>query len=113
MQGKALHLIGNSGLIGVAAIIISIGSVLAPVGGEILWNVGKERASAILPLAFFGYLIAQFAVTEIGFFPVPVLGAGASPVIGWYLMAGLILARHLNDSKFGRTKVTEAQWTAN
>lgn len=35
------------------------------------------------------YLGAAFAVTFLGNFPVPVLGAGAGPVLGWYALAAL------------------------
>ncbi len=37
-----------------------------------------------LGLAFCLYLIAQIAITFAGHFPVPVMGAGAGPVLGWY-----------------------------
>lgn len=43
-----------------------------------------ERAR--LGIAYAGYLLATVLVTELGAFPVPVLGAGAGPVLGWYLM---------------------------
>ena len=35
------------------------------------------------------YFIAQLLVTTIGNFPVPLFGAGASSVLGWYLAIGL------------------------
>jgi hypothetical protein len=42
---------------------------------------------------FLTHLAAQIAVTELGNFPVPVIGAGASPILGWYIMAGLLMAQ--------------------
>ncbi len=50
--------------------------------------IKKER---ILSAAFGVYLLAEFIVTKIGSFPVPVIGAGASPVISYILLLGLIL----------------------
>lgn len=41
-------------------------------------------------LAFTLYLAAAVAVTFAGNFPVPILGAGAAPVLGWYAMVGLL-----------------------
>lgn len=35
------------------------------------------------------YLLASFVVTFVGSFPVPVFGAGAGPVIGWYALLGV------------------------
>jgi hypothetical protein len=49
----------------------------------------------VLSLSYFVYFLVSFAVTEIGNFPVPVIGAGAAPVIGWYLM--MALARETYD----------------
>jgi hypothetical protein len=38
-----------------------------------------------LAFAFLAYFICCFAVNQLGNFPVPVLGAGAGPVLGWFL----------------------------
>jgi len=46
----------------------------------------------ILGLAFGLYLAAQIAMTFAGNFPVPVMGAGAGPVLGWYAMLAALLA---------------------
>lgn len=47
------------------------------------------KGEKVLSIAFILYLIAQLIVTEFGNYPVPLLGAGGSAIIGWYLMLGL------------------------
>lgn len=61
--------------------------VLAAAFYPFAWFAVKgERA---LSVAFILYLITQLIVTELGNYPVPLLGAGGSAIIGWYLMLGL------------------------
>jgi hypothetical protein len=47
------------------------------------------KGERVLSIAFIFYLITQLIVTELGNYPVPLLGAGGSAIIGWYLMLGL------------------------
>lgn len=47
------------------------------------------KGERVLSIAFILYLIVQLIVTELGNYPVPLLGAGGSAIIGWYLMLGL------------------------
>ena len=44
----------------------------------------------ILSISFIVYLLASLVVTELGHFPVPVIGAGFSSVFGWFLMLSFI-----------------------
>lgn len=73
--------------------------VLALAGGW-MWTVVAALAitALVLPLAIaarghgpaawaaVAYLLATVAVTFLGAFPVPVIGAGAAPVLGWYAL---------------------------
>ncbi|MDP1604489.1 MAG: hypothetical protein Q8M03_14630 [Legionella sp.] len=52
--------------------------------------------NCILVLSFIVYFIAQLIVTVFGNYPVPIIGAGAAPVIGWYLILSLTLAENTN-----------------
>ena len=52
---------------------------------------GSERA---LSLAFVAYFITQLVVSQIGNYPVPLLGAGASAVVGWYIMLGFASSKN-------------------
>ncbi|MBY0471567.1 hypothetical protein K2X30_10410 [bacterium] len=75
---RILHLVVKQG--GVA--------VIGMIGGMICLFAPLLRSS-VLAVTFSTYLAAQFAVTEFGNYPVPVFGAGAASIIGWYLMARL------------------------
>lgn len=52
--------------------------------------VARGHASRTLALAFAVYLLASVAATFVGAYPVPVMGAGAGPVLGWYAMAAYL-----------------------
>ena len=73
------------GSIGILGLIAGITLVFLPF---ILLPLSQQTpvSAKSLGMAFLAYLFAQFAVTQIGHFPVPILGAGAAPVIGWFLM---------------------------
>ncbi len=43
-----------------------------------------------LSISFIVYLSSAFIITEFGHYPPPVMGAGASPVIGWFLMLSFV-----------------------
>lgn len=51
---------------------------------------GRAGAAGALALAFAVYLLASVAATFVGAYPVPVMGAGAGPVLGWYAMAAYL-----------------------
>jgi hypothetical protein len=84
---RILHLIVETGFLGVLAVILSILCLFAPLLFAQLKLI-KNRERAII---FTVYFILNFAVTEIGNFPVPVIGAGMGPVLGWYLLVALVL----------------------
>ena len=44
----------------------------------------RSPSSRLLAAMFATYTVAALVVTELGHFPVPVMGAGAGPVLGWY-----------------------------
>lgn len=43
-----------------------------------------------LSITFIVYLSTALVITEFGHYPVPVMGAGASPVVGWFLMLSFV-----------------------
>lgn len=47
-----------------------------------------------LSVTFIVYLATSFVVTELGNYPVPVMGSGASSVIGWFLMLSFVFRMH-------------------
>ncbi|AFE04317.1 hypothetical protein COCOR_01827 [Corallococcus coralloides DSM 2259] len=50
---------------------------------------GQEWA---LPASLVVYIAATLGVTTLGNFPVPVMGAGAGPILGWYAATGILAA---------------------
>ena len=82
-----LHLTARIGSLGVAGIALSIISLLTP----ILFTLKYQKVSShngVLAIAFIVYLVAAFCVTELGNYPVPIIGAGASSILGYYAIIG-------------------------
>ncbi len=71
--------------LGLAA-VLALALILLPMvtGGR----QGPE--SDVLPLSLGVYIAATLCVPLLGDFPVPVMGAGASPVLGWYMAVGML-----------------------
>lgn len=91
-----LHLAIRIGGFGAIGIVFTMVFLLAPM----LYTLHYQRINSdngILALAFIIYLIATFWVTELGNYPVPIIGAGASSVLGWYTMIGFVLPPQIND----------------
>lgn len=78
-----LVMIYDFGPIGYFGLFIVLAAAFYPFA----WFAVKGERS--LSVAFIVYLITQLIVTELGNYPVPLLGAGGSAIIGWYLMLGL------------------------
>ncbi|AKF82582.1 hypothetical protein MFUL124B02_28880 [Myxococcus fulvus 124B02] len=51
-----------------------------------------DDALVSLSASFVLYFAAAFAVTELGHFPVPVMGTGAGHILGWYSASGILAA---------------------
>lgn len=83
---RILHLLGSRGFLGTMAAVSLVLCLLTPI--VLVTLVFKKSGDQNWSLAFslFVYLLTCFVVTEFGFFPVPVIGAGIAPVIGYYLM---------------------------
>ncbi|MBC7538537.1 MAG: hypothetical protein H7281_06940 [Bacteriovorax sp.] len=81
---EILYMIRSLGLIGYFAILLTAVFSFYPFISMI------TKPGRALPIAFTIYLLSTFVVTEFGHYPVPLLGAGASPIIGWYLMLAFI-----------------------
>ena len=66
------------------ATVMAMALLLAPM------LVARGHASPALALGFTVYVLAAVAVTFFGNYPVPVMGAGAGPVLGWYSMVAYL-----------------------
>lgn len=81
---RILHLASAQGLPWLLAALLAVGCLLIPLVHGSVWLHRARSESAPVATALAVYFVATFAVTELGNFPVPVLGAGAGPVLGWY-----------------------------
>ncbi|MDD4974147.1 MAG: hypothetical protein PHY93_07330 [Bacteriovorax sp.] len=85
---EILYMIRSFGPIGYFAILVTAVFSFYPfvyISTKLRSNKENNQGQA-LTMAFIVYLLSTFVVTEFGHYPVPLLGAGAAPVIGWYLM---------------------------
>jgi hypothetical protein len=55
-------------------------------------SIRHDDALLSLSASFVLYFAAAFAVTELGHFPVPVMGTGAGHILGWYSASGILAA---------------------
>ncbi|MEZ4472757.1 MAG: hypothetical protein R3F60_18620 [bacterium] len=74
-----LGMIGAQGTPGVAAAAVAGGLLLLP----FVTQRGRGRLQALAPLL---YMAGAASASGAASFPVPVFGAGAGPVIGWYTL---------------------------
>jgi len=75
---QVFQLAFSGGLTNLLAVLVCAASLLIPFAANA--PAGRKK----LAFAFLAYFICCFAVTQLGNFPVPVLGAGAGPVLGWF-----------------------------
>lgn len=59
----------------------------------------SQRKNSTLAISFVSYLLVQFVVTDFRNFPVPVIGAGAAGVLGWYFIVGFAGIFHSAKSR--------------
>lgn len=86
---QILHLAYSQGPLQVTVAILSIVLLLAP----FVWLSLKSFSykGRVLAGSFFVWFLVSYLVTEYGNFPVPILGAGAAPVLGWFLATTLVV----------------------
>jgi len=75
--------------LGLAA-VLALALLLLPAARGVARTPGSDEG--VLASGLLVYLTATLAVTVLGNFPVPVMGAGAGPILGWYTATGLLVA---------------------
>ncbi|MFY2556262.1 hypothetical protein ACN469_01355 [Corallococcus terminator] len=80
---RILVLIAEQGALGVFAASCAVVGLLLP---GVLAVLSRDSRSARWGVAFVLYFVALLGATFFGNFPVPVIGAGAGPVLGWWAM---------------------------
>jgi cell division protein FtsW (lipid II flippase) len=89
-----LQLAITMGILGVFGIVLTIFLLIFPI-----FLAFKQQAKKIndddwvLAVAYMVYFLTQLLVTGLGNFPVPIIGAGAAPVLGWYLILGFLIIK--------------------
>ncbi|MGQ3889936.1 hypothetical protein ACQUW5_13000 [Legionella sp. CNM-1927-20] len=84
------------GILGILGIIVTLFLLIAPLILALKQQKKVDDADRILALAYMGYFLTQFIVTGLGNFPVPIIGAGAAPVLGWYIILGFLIVNKSN-----------------
>lgn len=88
---RILHLLAEAGVMGVLGMSAALMAIFVT-------PFRSPNASRDLKLAYFSFLAGSFIVTEVGNFPVPLIGAGAAPVLGWFLMMRFLsVSRHADE----------------
>ena len=85
---RILHLAGNQGIVSSSASALAIAFLFIP-----FVRILREKntpISFIFAASATVLLATSFLVTEMGNFPVPILGAGAAPVLGWFFSFTLL-----------------------
>lgn len=89
---EILLLAASSGPVWIALAFLAFVALLTPFA---LTSIEPTPRSAALGKAYLFYWVGAFAATFFGAFPVPVLGAGAGPVIGMYVALTACTLRRL------------------
>lgn len=87
---KILRLAYSQGALPIIATSIALLLLLSPFAWAFI--KGTDSKMRVLSLSYFVLFLISFAVTKVGNFPVPLIGAGAAPVIGWMLSMSLLYA---------------------
>ena len=80
---EIIYLISAFGPLGYLGIVIVSIFLFLPF---IFLSLKRIETVRVLSISFIVYLATAFVMTEFGHYPVPVMGAGFSSVIGWYMM---------------------------
>lgn len=81
------YLMASLGPIGLIAIVLISLLLFAPF---IFMSFKRIETVRVLSISFIVYLSASLVITEFGHYPVPVMGAGVSSVLGWFLMLSFV-----------------------
>lgn len=87
---RILHMAAAQGVLWLLASLVTLAALMLPAVHPAARFRSTRGEAALLAMSLAVYFAATVAVTELGNFPVPVVGAGAGPVLGWYSMLGLL-----------------------
>ena len=87
---RILHLAADQGVPWLLAALVALGGLFLPMVHAVAWSRSTRSEAAAMALSLGAYFGGALAATELGNFPVPVLGAGAGHVLGWYSALGIL-----------------------
>ncbi len=87
---RILHLAAGQGVPWLLAALVALGGLFLPMVHNVAWLRSTRSEAAAMALSLGAYFGGALAATELGNFPVPVLGAGAGHVLGWYSALGIL-----------------------
>ncbi|RKH07883.1 hypothetical protein [Corallococcus carmarthensis] len=89
---RIVHLATSlSPALGVAG-VVALALLLVPAALGTARGRAREGHGGALSASLVVYIAATLGVTALGNFPVPVMGAGAGPILGWYMATGILAA---------------------
>lgn len=87
---RILHLAAGQGVPWLLAALVALGGLFLPMAHTVAGWGSKRSEAAALAVGLGAYFGGALAATGLGNFPVPVLGAGAGHVLGWYCALGIL-----------------------
>jgi hypothetical protein len=87
---RILHLAAAQGVLWLLVALVALGGLFLPMAHGVAGLRSTRSETGAMAVSLGAYFGAALAVTELGNFPVPVLGAGAGHVLGWYSALGIL-----------------------
>lgn len=89
------YLMSALGPIGILGIFVISVLLFVPF---IIMSFRRVETVRVLSISFIVYLSTSLIITEFGHYPVPVMGAGVSSVLGWFLMLSFVYRSDLRKT---------------
>lgn len=87
---RILHLAADQGVPWLLVSLVALGCLFLPMILAVAGWRSSHTEAAAMALSLGAYFVGALAATELGNFPVPVMGAGAGHVLGWYSALGIL-----------------------
>lgn len=87
---RILHLAADRGVLWLLAALVALGGLFLPMVSGVVGGRSRRSEDAAMAVSLAASFGTTLAVTELGNFPVPVLGAGAGHVLGWYCVLSIL-----------------------
>jgi cell division protein FtsW (lipid II flippase) len=99
---RILHLAAGLGEPWLLAALVALAGLFLPMVHAVAGLRSTRSEAAAMAVSLGAYFGGALAATELGNFPVPVLGAGAGHVLGWYSALGILRYSMTPPTRQGR-----------